>query len=159
MEVGHDDNDPSAGPLLPYRRTLDDAEVDEHLGRMQARWGVLDRAWHPIIGGDVPDDVVMVDARMWERDGAVDALRRILRAHGTAVVVVIRELGDVSTEEAIEAFDPRYDGAELLATNGAGDWLLYSSHEGTTALAGGPHVHDLQAAIADWSPWGGWERA
>lgn len=106
-----------------------------------------------MLGPKIPDDVVIIDSDVWNRDEAVEALRSVLQAQGVSVVISIHEL-EPSAEMAVEIFDPGYGSAgEIPATGAFPSWMLYTSHEGTTAFTPGPHVDSLRREMPDWDRW------
>ncbi|PRX05980.1 hypothetical protein [Actinoplanes italicus] len=120
---------------LPYRRVLTPQQGSTWRAALQRRWDVQDGLWHPMLGGPIPLDVLVLDeGSMWEDEG-VDHVRQVLRGLGRSRVVELREYGpdyllDVMT------LAPRYTGPEGLWTDEHHDWIAYASHEGTVAFGG-----------------------
>lgn len=139
--------------LVPFRRTLEQPEVDYWRDEFERRWGVENGLWYPMLAAPTPESVVVVDSALWHRARAVASLRQALIGQGVSVVVSIHEL-EPSVEMAVALFDPSYAGpGEILATSTFPGWLLYTSHEGTTAITGGPLVDRLSESIEDWERW------
>ena len=97
----------------------------------------------------VPNDVVIVDSSVWldvhrERTPTSTSRRR------GYVLSCLNELRP-SSEVVTEFFDPAYgsDG-EILAIPLAGWFVIYASHEGTTAFSPGPHLDRLRTAVPDF---------
>ena len=147
--------DPSITPsrLVPYRRTLDDGETSALRSELGGRWTKGDGCWHPVTSEPVPNDVVIVDSSLWLDESIVNALRQALLDEGVTVLSCLNELRP-SIEVATEFFDPAYgsDG-EILAIPLAGWFVIYTSHEGTTAFSPGPHLDRLRTAVPDFDRW------
>lgn len=142
-----------ATELVPFRRTLEQPEVDHWRSEFERRWGVENGLWYPMLAGPTPEAVVVVDSTLWHREAAVASLQQALIDQGVSVVVSIHEL-EPSAEMAVALFDPIYAGpGEILATSTFPWWLLYTSHEGTTAITAGPLVDRLSETIEDWERW------
>ena len=96
---------------------------------------------------------MILDSGLWERDEAIEALHDSLEAHGVSVVVSLNEYQS-SAEMAVDLFDPGYGiQREILATSTHPWWMLYTSHEGTTALTAGLLVDTLRQRVPDWDRW------
>jgi hypothetical protein len=150
---------PAPAQFLPYRRTLDEREVSLLRNELNDRWTNGDECWYPMTSKAVPDDVVILDSRLWFDESAVNAVREALLDEGVTVLRCLNELRP-SNEVATEFFDPAYasDG-EIHAMPVAGWFVIYTSHEGTTAFSPGPHVDRLRAAVPNFDRWiwQGWQ--
>jgi hypothetical protein len=59
-----------------------------------------------------------------------------------------------SFEVAVEWFEPGYGGSgEILAIPLAPWFVMYTSHEGTSALSKGPHLDRFRRSVADLDRW------
>lgn len=146
-------------PLLPYRRTLDECEVSLLRNELNDRWTSGDDSWYPMTSKAVPEDVVILDSGLWFDGSAVNAVREALLDEGVTVLRCLNELRP-SIEVATEYFDPAYasDG-EIHAMPVAGWFVIYTSHEGTTAFSPGPHVDRLRGTVPNFDrwTWQGWQ--
>jgi hypothetical protein len=131
--------------LLPYRRTLTGDELTRRRALLEERFGV-EHGWHPLMSADVPSDVLVLDSGVWQEPGTIDALRAVLVEHGVTVIVSLNDR--LPCEVVTEVFDPSYghDG-EILASGKSPWFLIFTSHEGTTAFSPGPHIDALRSAI------------
>jgi hypothetical protein len=126
-----------AGDLLPYRRTLSSNEAQLRRGQLHERWSIED-SWVPMTNQQVPEGTLILDSAIWEEPAAVDALRTSLRDEGVTVVVSLNETAP-SFEVAVEWFEPGYGGSgEILAIPLSPWFVMYTSHEGTSALSKAP---------------------
>lgn len=118
---------------LPYRRVLTSAARQQQL---QRRWGLVGRAWHPMIAAETPPEVlILVEAVMWELPEAVTYVRTALRAAGGGRVTELREYGEEYLID-VDLVAPRYTGAEGVWSDDTLAWVAYASHEGTVAFGG-----------------------
>ena len=68
-------------------------------------------------------------------------------------ILVLNELRP-SIEMATEMFDPGYSSDdEPLAVPLTGSFIIYTSHEGTTAFSHGPHVERFRSMVPDFERW------
>ena len=61
---------------------------------------------------------------------------------------------------ATEIFDPGFSSdGEIVAVPLAGSFIMYTSHEGTTAFSPGPHVERFRSMVPDFERWiwRGWQ--
>lgn len=145
---------PLTAEPLGYRRVLSPDESTDWRRRLASRWGLpSDLAWHPMVAGPVPADVLVLRAEvMWDGPGA-DLVRLALRRLGRPRVVELRERGPEYLLEP-DLLELTYTGAEGTWIDETLDWLAYASHEGTVAL-GGTVAAELAPHVEEWR-WAGW---
>ena len=149
--IANADTANASAELLPYRRTLSAEEIAERRRGLLDRWGITD-SWVPMTNEPVPEGTLILDSTIWNEPDAVDALRAALDATGNTVMVSINE--GRSFEVHIDAFDPAYAGeGEVIATPLFPWCLIYTSHEGTSALSKGPHLDKLRHLMPDLDRW------
>lgn len=121
---------------LPYRRVLTSAESAARQQQLQRRWGLVGRAWHPMIAAETPPEVlVLAEAVMGDLPEAVTHVRTALRAAGGGRVTELREYGEDYLID-VDLVEPRYTGAEGVWSDDTLTWVAYASHEGTVAFGG-----------------------
>jgi hypothetical protein len=137
---------------IGYRRVLTRAESAEWRERLEARWGVENLVWYPMISADIPSDVLIVrDDAVWEEPN-VEVIRRSLQALGVRRVAELRELGDPDHLLDLHLMAPKYTGAEGIWTDESLSWIAYASHEGTVAF-GGTLAEGLERSWPDLDAW------
>ncbi|SNY66653.1 hypothetical protein [Paractinoplanes atraurantiacus] len=141
----------------PTTRVLTPEESDAWRTEVQRRWGVDGAGvWHPMLGAEVPPDVLVLNESMWDGQGAAE-VRRILRSLGRTHVVELRETGDVDCLlEVDDEFAPAYTGAEGIWTDEHHDWIAYASHEWTVAFGGtlATHLRAWPGVVGrEWRSW------
>jgi hypothetical protein len=120
---------------LPYRRVLTAAESAARQRQLHRRWGLVERAWHPMIAAPTPPDVlVLTEASMWDEQ-AVAHVRAALRTAGAGRVTELHEYGEDYLID-VDLVAPRYTGAEGVWSDDTLTWIAYASHEGTVAFGG-----------------------
>jgi hypothetical protein len=143
--------------LLPYRRTLSEAEGQHWLDSLRARWGVIRMEWYPMLPAPVPEDVLVLRQSAFSEGGGEAALQAALGEMGVSRVLELRE-DLIHREMAVEWFSPTFrSSGEGLWTDESVGWIAYASHESTVAFAGAIRAH-LQSAWSDldWWRWHGW---
>jgi len=130
---------------LPYRRVLSKTEADGVVQLLEARWGIVNKRWHPMITSDVPEGVLVSSGdRFWD-DTVQAEVRRVLLDQGRRRIFELKEYGPEYLVD-LDLFAPTYTGAEGIWTDQSADWIVYASHEDTTAFGG-----DIWAALpAEW---------
>lgn len=134
---------------LPYERALTVKERDRLWERLETRWGLVQGAWYPLIGADLPPHVLALEAEWFYQAIPLATLHQILAAHGVARVWELREWG-IEYELDLEAVEPYYTGAEGYWTTDEMDWLIYASHESSLTLAGTWLIAAVQDVWPDW---------
>ncbi|MEU7876542.1 hypothetical protein [Dactylosporangium sp. NPDC049140] len=122
---------------LPYRRVLTPEESSGWRASLSRRWGVRDFSWHPMLGGAVPGDVLILTPEALSEGDGVDQVRRVLREMGRARVAELREGYGPDYLMDVELLVPRYSyGLEGFWLDEHHDWIAYASHEETVAFGG-----------------------
>lgn len=132
---------------LPYRRVLSTEESTSIWSRLRSRWEIPRGYWYPLADCELPD-VVAFKARAFDEALPNERVREILKAKGIERVWELREYGP-EYEEALELFEPKYNGAEGYWTSGDLDWIIYASHE-CSVTVGGWLLGDLKVAWPSW---------
>jgi hypothetical protein len=142
---------------LPYRRVLSSTECDELYAQLRNRWGVRQKNWHPIIGPDVPESVLIVgEDAIWTLTNTQPGfIASWLRNIATSRIYELREFGPSAITDATE-FVPTYNGAEGFWFDSSLDWLAYASHEGSVSFDGTirSSIETLwpESSSAPWQP-------
>lgn len=143
---------------LPYRRVFSTAEHDKLHRAVTEKWG----KWY----GGYPDkktlhsEVATLHVAAMEPPESYAQLRRILREHGVAHVLELREYGD-GCEIPIDSAGFVYDGAEGFWTSDGLDWLVYTSHESSITFGGHWLVEAMRSALPEFEryTYKGWDRS
>jgi hypothetical protein len=118
---------------LPYRRVLTKTESDHLRQELSARWGA-NGYWYPIAKCDPHTNVVAFHQQLWrQRDGS-SLLLQAMQERAIERCFLLLE-GPVDYEVARALVDPTYRSDESFITSDF-QWLVYSSHESSIAVAG-----------------------
>ena len=118
---------------LPYRRVLGDSECKQLRQKLRARWGV-EGYWYPLSECDPHTNVIAFHQELWEQRDGTPLLFRATQERVIERCFVLRE-GPQDYEIDRSLIDPIYGGFESFVTSDF-DWLVYSSHESSIAVAG-----------------------
>lgn len=118
---------------LPYRHVLTNSESTRLRGTLASRWGVCGY-WYPLSKVEPHVNVIAFHTDLWERRGGEDVLRLALeeRAIGNRFAI-LEGPSDYGIDRLL--VDTTYSGFEAFLTSDF-EWLVYSSHESSIALAG-----------------------
>jgi hypothetical protein len=126
---------------------------------MRGRWNVQEgNYWHPLMGLDLPQNVIAFQQAWFDAALPPAALQGILAEHGVARVWELREYGPEYEIELAE-MEPEYTGAEGYWTSSTMDWLIYASHESSITVAGEWLMAEVKAAWPEWEQhiYTGWD--
>lgn len=134
---------------LPYRRVLAKPESEHLREELSARWGAKGY-WYPLAKCDPHTNVVAFHQELWSRRGGTSLLLQAIHERAVERCFLLLE-GPVDYEIARSLVDPMYRGEESFVTSDL-EWLVYSSHESSIAVAGW---------LADFfrTQWRDWEAA
>jgi hypothetical protein len=118
---------------LPYRRVLAKSESEHLTQQLRARWGVRGY-WYPLSKCDPHTNVVAFHQELWEQRDGTPLLLQAVQERAIERCFVLLE-GPVDYEIAGSLIDPIYRGDESFVTSDF-EWLVYSSHESSIAVAG-----------------------
>lgn len=140
---------------LPYRRVLSETESERVWAAVRSAWDIATDYWYPL-SDSARADVEAYDATAFATNVPTEVLRDAIRRQGLGRVWELKEYGP-EFEEAVELFDPTYDGAEGYWCSERLDWIVYVSHEGSITAGGTiiETVHQVWPQCADhlWKPW------
>lgn len=133
---------------LPYRRVLGDSESERLWQQLRARWGVTGY-WYPLSTCDPNTNVIAFHDELWERRDGTSLLVQAVQERAMERCFLLCE-GPPDYEIDRSLIDPIYGGHESFLTSDF-EWLVYSSHESSIAVAGW---------LADFyrAHWPDWER-
>lgn len=118
---------------LPSRRVLRESESKQLRQTLAVRWSV-NGYWYPLSKLDSPMNVIAFHAELWEQRRGTGVLLRALEQQAIDKSFALLEgPSDYELDRAL--VDPTYQGNELFITSDF-DWLIYSSHESSIAVAG-----------------------
>jgi hypothetical protein len=118
---------------LPYRRVLTKSESEQLRQQLDAAWGAKGY-WYPLSKCDPQTNVIAFHQELWEqRDGTALLLQAIQQRAVERCFLLLE--GPVDYEIARSLVEPMYQGDESFVTSDF-EWLLYSSHESSIAVAG-----------------------
>jgi len=118
---------------LPYRRVLAKPESEHLRQELSARWGVQGY-WYPLSKCDPHTNVVAFHQELWERRDGTSLLLQATQERAIERCFLLLE-GPVDYEIAWSLVGPIYGGDESFVTSDF-QWLVYSSHESSIAVAG-----------------------
>jgi len=147
---GLQDDDLSEIKPLPYHRVLGASESATLWAKLNERWGIGKQGhWYPLIGEDLPSNVIAFQAEHFHAEVRPAVLQSILAKRGIDRVWELRE-DNPDYEIDLELFEPVYDGAEGYWTSRELDWIVYASHERSITIAGKWLITALKTAWPDW---------
>ena len=132
---------------LPYRRVLGDSESEQLWKDLRARWGVTGHYWYPLSEPSPHTNVIAFHQELWKKRDGTSVLLQAVQEQGIERCVLLRE-GPPDYEIDSSLIDPTYRGDESFLTSDF-EWLVYSSHESSIAVAG--WLADFYRAR--WSDW------
>ena len=140
---------------LPYRRVLNAKESERVWAAVRSAWNITTDYWYPL-SDSTRADVEAYDANAFAKNVPTEVLRDAIRRQGIGRVWELKEYGP-EFEEAVELFEPIYDGAEGYWCSESLAWIVYASHEGSIT-AGGTLLGTVceawpQSADYLWKPW------
>jgi hypothetical protein len=118
---------------LPYRRVLADSEREQLSQKLCVLWGATGD-WYPLSKCAPHTNVIAFHQELWEQRDGTSLLFQAMQERAIERCFVHRE-GPASYEVDRSLVDPIYDGTELFVTSDF-EWLVYSSHESSIAVAG-----------------------
>jgi hypothetical protein len=118
---------------LPYRRVLAQSESAQLREELSARWGAKGY-WYPLSKCDPPTNVVAFHQELWQQRDGTSLLLQATQERAIERCFVFLE-GPVDYEIDRSLVDPIYRGDETFVTSDF-QWLIYSSHESSIAVAG-----------------------
>jgi hypothetical protein len=118
---------------LPYRRVLAPSESEQLRHELSARWGAKGY-WYPLSKCDPQTNVVAFHQELWERRDGTSLLLQATQERIIERCFLLLE-GPVDYEIARSLVDPIYGGDESFVRSDF-QWLIYSSHESSIAVAG-----------------------
>jgi hypothetical protein len=119
---------------LPYRRVLDAKESERVWAALRSAWDISPGYWYPLCDTERAD-VEAYDADAFATHVPTEVLCEKLRRQGVGRIWELKEWGP-EFEEALELFQPVYDGAEGYWCSQELDWIVYASHEGSITVGG-----------------------
>jgi hypothetical protein len=132
---------------LPYRRVLEDSESERLRQKLRTRWGVTGY-WYPLSKCDANTNVIAFHQELWEQRDGTSLLLQVTQERAIRRCFLLRE-GPQDYEIYRSLIDPTYGGLESFVTSDF-EWLVYSSHESSIAVAG--WLADF--VRAQWPDWG-----
>ncbi|MGI4831203.1 MAG: hypothetical protein ACRYFU_23895 [Janthinobacterium lividum] len=118
---------------LPSRRVLTEAQSEQLRQTLAARWGV-NGYWYPLPPVDSRANVIAFHEELWEQRHGTAILLQALEERAISTCFALLE-GSFDFELDLQLIDPTYCGDEVFITTDC-DWLVYSSHESSIAVAG-----------------------
>ncbi len=118
---------------LPYRRVLAQLESEQLRQELSARWGAKGY-WYPLSKCDPQTNVVAFHQELWERRDGTSLLLQATQERAIERCFLLLE-GPVDYEIARSLVEPIYGANESFLTSDF-QWLVYSSHESSIAVAG-----------------------
>jgi hypothetical protein len=118
---------------LPYRRVLAQSESAQLREELSARWGAKGY-WYPLSKCDPPTNVVAFHQELWQQRDGTSLLLQATQERAIERCFVFLE-GPVDYEIDRSLVDSIYRGDETFVTSDF-QWLIYSSHESSIAVAG-----------------------
>jgi hypothetical protein len=118
---------------LPYRRVLARSESERLWQQLRASWGVTG-SWYPISECAQHTNVIAFHEELWERRNGTSLLFQATQERVIDRCFLLSE-GTQHYEIDCSLIDPIYRGEESFLTSDF-EWLVYSSHESSIAVAG-----------------------
>lgn len=118
---------------LPYRRVLAKSESEQLREELYTRWGAKGY-WYPLAKCDPHINVVAFHQELWRKRDGTSLLLHAIHERTVERCFLLLE-GPVDYEIGQSLLDPIYRGDESFVTSDF-DWLVYSSHESSVAVAG-----------------------
>lgn len=145
---------------VPYRHVISSTTRRGVLKSLEEHWDVnLPGCWHPLLGGQMPPDVIAFqDAWFYEEVGA-EQLQSILLGRGITRVWEITEIGlEPEYELDTRLCDFTYPPEKYWSSREL-DWLVYVSHESSITFAGDWLINRIKEVWPNWQDriYRGWE--
>jgi len=122
---------------LPYRRTILALEREELWARLKPRWRIETNYWIPFEKVELDEEVMVVQSIALREALGLEVLRGILHGRGVERAYKLWEHGsEPSCEMELSLFDPSWGMDEHYWFSEAMDWVIYNTHEGSSAIAG-----------------------
>jgi hypothetical protein len=118
---------------LPYRRVLAESESKQLQQKLNVMWGVKGY-WYPLSKCDPQTNVIAFHQELWEQRDGTSLLLQAIQERAIERCFLLLE-GSVDYEIAQPLVEPMYQGDESFITSDF-EWLVYSSHESSIAVAG-----------------------
>jgi hypothetical protein len=118
---------------LPYRRVLTRSESEQVRQKLATIWGAKGY-WYPLSQCDPRTNVIAFHRELWEQRDGTSLLVQAVQERAIERCFVLLE-GPVDYEIARSLVEPMYQGEESFVTSDF-EWLVYSSHESSIAVAG-----------------------
>jgi len=132
---------------LPSRRVLAESESKQLRQTLAARWDV-NGYWYPLSQPESRMNVIAFHVELWEQRHGTGLLLRALGERAIDKCFALLEgPSDYELDRAL--VDPTYQGDEIFITSDF-EWLLYSSHESSIAVAGWL-ADSFKSKWPDWS--------
>ena len=133
-------------PAVPLsKERCEDAWVNLCVG-----WDVDGTYWHPLRKVDPGhDDIVAFYTPFFDEYVGDLRIQEILDSRGITHVIELREGGSGETVMTSD-LEIGYTGLEGYWTSEKYDWVIYSSHEDSTTIAGKWLVDGVKAVWPDW---------
>lgn len=118
---------------LPYRRVLTASESERLRRELSTRWGAKDY-WYPLAECEPHTNVVAFHEELWANRNGTSLLLQAIHERAIERCFALLE-GSADYEIARSLVDPTYRRDEAFVTSDF-EWLVYSSHESSIAVAG-----------------------
>jgi hypothetical protein len=132
---------------LPSRRVLTESESTQLRQTLATRWSV-NGYWYPLSQPVSQMNVIAFHVELWEQRCGTAILLRALEERGIDKCFALLE-GPSDYELDRSLVDPTYRGDEIFMTSDF-EWLVYSSHESSIAVAGWLSDH-FKSRWPDWT--------
>jgi len=118
---------------LPYRRVLGGSESQRLWQQLRASWGVAGY-WYPLSNCDPHTNVIAFHQELWERRDGTSLFVQATQERAIERCFLLCEgLTDYEIDHSL--IDPIGGGDDSFLTTDF-EWLVYSSHESSIAVAG-----------------------
>lgn len=146
---------------LPYRRTLRHDETKERMAAVREKWGITGRWWLPFEHYDLPYEAVVLDSQAVRELLGFTTLRRVFEHKGIERMYELWEHAFFPNRQIETSLWNPDDDVQLERYwfDDKMDWLYYTTHENSTAIAGEWLLGEIKAAWPEWeayqwlAPW------
>ena len=137
---------------LPYRRTLLEEESACLTAGLRETWGITKRWWLPFDHYSFPYEVLVFDSAAMKDSLTTEAMRKIMASHGVdRIYELVESKTSPDREVALTLWEP-YKGfwTEKYWVTERRDWLFYTTHDGSTTIAGDWLLAEIKSIWPKW---------
>ena len=136
---------------LPYRRTLRYDESRDLLAQLRERWSITGKWWVPFEKYNLAYETMVLDSQAVREQLGYTVLRQIVGAGGSGHVYELWEHArEPNRELELALWEPASLWSERYWCSDDLNWLIYTTHDNSTTLAGDWMLQQIKATWPEW---------